>query len=91
MEVSSVNCPGARWNGPPPTMSVRGAKEPRGLNSTVVPMASQRPDQEEHLLRGEYEGCVRCWSCISVLAGLRHMASGPGRFRKIDFLAPDTR
>jgi len=29
-----------RPNGPPPTMSVTGAKLPRGENSTVVPTAS---------------------------------------------------
>ena len=40
MLVSSVNWPGNRLNIPPPTMSVMGTKEPRGMNSTVVPTAS---------------------------------------------------
>ena len=40
MDVSSVHSPGARPNGPPPTMSITGAKVSRGENSTVVPTAS---------------------------------------------------
>src|SRR2546427_2354947 len=40
MEVSSVHLPAGSEKGPPPTMSVSGAKLPRGWNSSVVPTAS---------------------------------------------------
>ena len=40
MEVSSVQSPGLRWNGPPPVISASGANVPGGLNSKVVPKAS---------------------------------------------------
>ena len=35
-----LTCPASRENLPPPTISVTGGKEPRGMLSTVVPTAS---------------------------------------------------
>jgi hypothetical protein len=48
MDVSSVHSPGSSRKGPPPVMSVRGAKLPRGRNSTVVPTASPQARPSRH-------------------------------------------
>lgn len=39
-DTPTLTCPGRRRNFPPPTMSVIGSNEPRGMVSTVVPRAS---------------------------------------------------
>src|SRR3990172_8784175 len=48
MDVSSVHSPGRRAEGPPPTMSSMGSKEPGGLNSRVVPSASPTARPSRH-------------------------------------------
>ncbi|XP_019861650.1 PREDICTED: ubiquitin-conjugating enzyme E2 R2-like isoform X2 [Amphimedon queenslandica] len=50
--VSSVHCPGDRLYRPPPVIPVTGGKDPGGMNSTGVPIASPtaRPTRQPRTL-----------------------------------------
>ena len=70
-DLERLTCPASRENLPPPTMSVTGGKEPRGMLSTVVPTASPtaRPNKlprnlslrsiDVAMAKGENSGVVR--------------------------------
>lgn len=60
MEVSSVQAPAGRRNGPLPTMSSIGGKVPGAQNSSVVPSASPiEPEQRAADAVAEARGIAR--------------------------------
>ncbi len=71
MDVSSVQAPTGRPNGPPPTMSVTGGKLPRGWNSTVVPTASPhaRPSRQPRYRFNEFIGSPPTRSTAGLTVG----------------------
>ncbi len=63
IEVSSVQSPGRRSNGPPPTMSSIGSNESRERNSRVVPTASPEASPTKQPRNRSRSGAQRNFVC----------------------------